>query len=74
MGALAFGAGLVYLGFRAKKKVAAVEQAYKQDDPAGMIDAVKGQADKPQPLPNWKAAVAELISSPAGKVPLREPP
>lgn len=72
LGMLAFGAGVVYLGFRAKKKVAAVEQAYKHDDLSGMISAVKGQEDKPQPLPDWKPAPQELASSPTAKIPLRE--
>lgn len=72
LGVLAFGAGLVYLGFRAKKKVAAVEEAYKHDDLSGMINAVKGQEEKPQPLPNWKPAPPELASSPTAKIPLRE--
>jgi outer membrane protein OmpA-like peptidoglycan-associated protein len=58
--ALAFGAGLVYLGYVAKKRVAAVQQAYKHDDVAGMINAAKGESDKPQPL-------AQMISAATGQ-------
>lgn len=72
VGGLALAGGVVYLGFRAKQKVEAVQQAYKHDDLTGMINALKGQDDKPQPLPNWKAASADLVSSSGGKVPLRE--
>jgi outer membrane protein OmpA-like peptidoglycan-associated protein len=68
---LAFGAGLAYVGYLAKKKVTAVQQAYKRDDLAGMVGAVTGESAKPQPLPDWKPAPASLISSPTSKIPLR---
>lgn len=71
MAALALGAGVAYLGYRAKKKVEAVKQAYKNDDLAGIVGAVIGKDSSPQPLPNWKPASPELLSSPASKVPLR---
>jgi outer membrane protein OmpA-like peptidoglycan-associated protein len=109
LAALAFGAGLVYLGYRAKQKVEAIQhayqhddqagtsgaatrktssfpplpdsaekkveeiqQAYKHDDLAGIVGAVTGESSKPQPLPDWKPAPAELLSSPASKIPLRK--
>ncbi len=109
LAALAFGTGLVYLGYRAKqkveaiqqaheqdgqpeasgsaagktsslpplpdgaeKKVEAIEQAYKHDDLAGIVAAATGESSKPQPLPDWKPAPAELLSSPASKIPLRK--
>ena len=69
---LVFGAGLAYLGYVAKKRVTGVEQAYKHDDLGGMIAAVTGKSDKPQPLPDWKPASAELLSSSTSKIPLRK--
>lgn len=69
---IAIGAGLIYVGYVAKKRVSAVQQAYKHDDVAGMIAAATGQENKPVPLPSWKAAPAELVSSPASKIPLRK--
>ena len=69
--ALAFGAGLAYLGYRTRKKVEVVRQAYKHDDLAGMIGAVTGKNSSPQPLPDWKPVPSNLVSSPAGKIPLR---
>ena len=69
---LAIGAGLIYVGQVAKKRVSAVQQAYQKDDLAGMIAAASGQENKPQPLPNWKPVPAELASSAASKIPLRK--
>jgi outer membrane protein OmpA-like peptidoglycan-associated protein len=69
---LAIGAGLMYVGYVAKKRVSAVQQAYKHDDLTGMIAAASGQENKPQPLPSWKPAPAGLVSAPTGKIPLRK--
>ncbi|HZQ96610.1 MAG TPA: OmpA family protein [Candidatus Sulfotelmatobacter sp.] len=68
---MAVGVGLGYVAYVAKKRFAKVEQSYKHDDFAGMVAAATGQSDKPQPLPDWKPAPAEVVSSAAGKVPLR---
>jgi len=68
---LAFGAGLASLGYVAKKKVTAVQQAYKKGDVAGMVNAVTGESSKPEPPPDWKPAPASLIFSPESKIPLR---
>ncbi len=69
---LVFGAGMAYLGYVVKKRATGVEQAYKHDDLGGMIAAVTGKSDKPQPLPDWKPASAELLSSSTSKIPLRK--
>lgn len=63
--------GAVYIGYRAKKKVEAVQQAYKKDDLGGVLGALTGKESTPQPLPDWKPAPADLLSSPAAKIPLR---
>ena len=72
VGGIAIGAGLVYVGLVAKKRVSAVQEAYKHDDLAGMVAAATGQENKPTPLPKWKPAPADLVSSPASKIPLRK--
>lgn len=59
-----------YVAYRAKQRYDKVEQAYKKDDLAGMVAAATGQTSKPQPLPTWKTASAELVSSPSSKIPL----
>ena len=59
-----------YIAYRAKQRYDKVEQAYKKDDLTGMIAAATGQTSKPQPLPTWKAASEELVSSPSSKIPL----
>jgi outer membrane protein OmpA-like peptidoglycan-associated protein len=69
---LALAGGLMYVGYVAKKRVSAVQQAYKHDDLAGMVAAATGQESKPQPLPSWKPAPAELASAPTSKIPLRK--
>src|SRR5579864_6521516 len=69
---LALAGGLMYVGYVAKKRVSAVQQADKHDDLAGMIAAASGQENKPQPLPTWKPAPAELASAPTSKIPLRK--
>jgi outer membrane protein OmpA-like peptidoglycan-associated protein len=69
---LALAGGLMYVGYVAKKRVSAVQQAYKHDDLAGMVAAATGQESKPQPLPSWKPASAELASAPTSKIPLRK--
>jgi Double zinc ribbon len=62
-----------YIAYRAKQRFDKVEQAYKKDDLAGMVAAATGQTSrKPQPLPSWKPAPAELASSPSSKIPLRK--
>ena len=61
-----------YIAYRAKQRIDKVQQAYKKDDLAGMLAAATGQSSKPQPLPSWKPASAELQSSPASKIPLRK--
>lgn len=72
LGGLAVGAGLMYVGYAAKKRVAAVQQAYKNNDVEGMIAAAKGQDSKPQPVPAGKPAPADLLSSPSSKIPMRK--
>jgi outer membrane protein OmpA-like peptidoglycan-associated protein len=59
-----------YIAYRAKQRYDKVEQAYTKDDLGGMIAAATGQTNKPQPLPNWKPAPAELATSPDSKIPL----
>lgn len=59
-----------YIAYRAKQRYDKVEHAYKKDDLAGMIAAATGQTAKPQPLPSWKPASEDLISSPSSKIPL----
>ena len=61
-----------YIAYRAKQRIEKVQQAYKSDDLAGMVGAATGQTSKPQPLPAWKPAPAELVSSPSSKIPLRK--
>ncbi len=61
-----------YIAYRAKQRFNKVEQAYQKDDLEGMVAAATGEEAKPEPLPNWKPANAELVSSSAVKVPLRE--
>ncbi len=59
-----------YVAYRAKQRYNKVEEAYKKDDLTGMIAAATGQTAKPQPLPDWKPAPPELISSPSSKIPV----
>lgn len=61
-----------YIAYRAKQRFDRAQKAYKNDDLAGMVAAATGKTAKPQPLPNWRPAPAELISSPASKIPLRK--
>jgi outer membrane protein OmpA-like peptidoglycan-associated protein len=69
--AVAIG-GCVYLGYKAKQRVEKVEQAYKRNDIAGMVQAAKGSnSPAAQKLPQWKPAPAGLVSSPSSKIPLR---
>ena len=67
-------AGLVYVGYRAKKKADEIQQAYKTNDPAALVNALTGKKSESKvaaQLPGWKPAPADLASSPAGKVPLK---
>jgi len=52
LAALAFGAGLVYLGYRAKKTVEAVQKVYSHDDNAGTSGAAPGKTTGLPPLPD----------------------
>ena len=61
-----------YVAYRAKQRIDKVQQAYKKDDFSGMVAAATGQTSKPQPLPDWKPAPAELVSAPSSKIPLRK--
>jgi outer membrane protein OmpA-like peptidoglycan-associated protein len=61
-----------YIAYRAKQRIDKVQQAYKKDDLSGMVAAATGQTSKPQPLPDWKAAPAELVSAPSSKIPMRK--
>lgn len=63
----------LYVGYRVKKKVNQIQQAYQHNDVAGIVAAVtgKGGNQAPQTLPQWKPAPADLVSSPAAKIPLR---
>jgi outer membrane protein OmpA-like peptidoglycan-associated protein len=70
-GAVAIG-GCVYLGYKAKQRVEKVEQAFKRNDIAGMVQAAKGSnSPAAQKLPQWKPAPPGLVSSPSAKIPLR---
>jgi len=61
-----------YIAYKAKKRVDAVQQAYKEDDPAGMIRAIQGETSNVNTKPpDWKPAPPDLPSSPAGSVPLK---
>ena len=68
---LAVAAGVVYLGYKAKKRVDAVQQAYQHNDLGGMIGAATGQSIKPEPPPNWKPASPQVLAAPSSKVPLQ---
>lgn len=46
-------------------------EAGKKDLLGGLISAVTGDDAKPEPLPDWKPAPAELVSSPPVRIPLR---
>lgn len=61
-----------YIAYRAKQRFNKVEQAYQKNDLEGMVSAATGEQAKPEPLPDWKPAPADLVSSPASKVPLRQ--
>ena len=61
-----------YIAYRAKQRIDKVQQAYKKDDLSGMVAAATGQTSKPQPLPDWKPAPAELVSAPSSKIPMRK--
>ncbi len=70
-GAVVIG-GCVYLGYKAKQRVEKVEQAFKRNDIAGMVQAAKGSnSAAAQKLPQWKPAPPDLVSSPGAKIPLR---
>jgi outer membrane protein OmpA-like peptidoglycan-associated protein len=72
MAMLTFAAGIAYLGYVAKKRISGVEKAYKNNDVAGMISAATGQSQKLQPVPKWKPASLQLLSSPSSKIPIRK--
>lgn len=107
LGGVGVAGGIAYLGYVAKKRVAAAKQAYQKNDFEGMVAAVKGKEApaasndagapgksdngksdkkdllgglisavtggdaKPEPLPEWKAAPADLVTSPPVRIPLR---
>ena len=71
LGVLGLTVGAAYVGYVAKKRVAAVKEALKHDDVGGVIAAAKGESIRPQLLPDWKPAPPELLSSPSSKIPLR---
>jgi len=107
LGGVAVAGGVAYLGYVAKKRIAAAKQAYQKDDYEGVLAAARGKestaaasgagpaekgddskADKkdvlgslisaatggepkPEPLPEWKPASSELVSSPPVRIPLR---
>jgi outer membrane protein OmpA-like peptidoglycan-associated protein len=66
----------LYIGYRAKKKVDEIQQAYKRNDVGSLVHAVTGKgaagSGGSRALPSWKAAPADLIASPSSKVPLQE--
>ena len=68
--------GVLYVGYRAKKKVDEIQQAYKRNDVGGLVHAVTGEGPGAtggtRALPDWKAAPADLIASPSSKIPLQE--
>lgn len=61
-----------YIAYRAKQRINKVEEAYKKNDPAGMLAAANGQATVQESLPDWKPAPQELLTAPSSKVPLCE--
>jgi outer membrane protein OmpA-like peptidoglycan-associated protein len=75
LGAVAVVGGVLYVGYRAKKKVDEIQQAYKRNDVGGLVGAVTGKGpggSSSRALPNWKAAPADLVASPSSKIPLQE--
>jgi outer membrane protein OmpA-like peptidoglycan-associated protein len=76
LGAVAVVGGVLYVGYRAKKKVDEIQQAYKHNDVGGLVHAVTGKGPSggggARTLPNWKAAPSDLIASPSSKIPLQE--
>jgi outer membrane protein OmpA-like peptidoglycan-associated protein len=75
LGVLVVVGGVVYVGYRAKKKVDEIQQAYKRNDVQGLVHAVTGKGPSgggARTLPNWKAAPPDLAASASSKVPLRE--
>jgi len=75
-GAVGVVGGVLYVGYRAKKKIDEIQQAYKQNDVGGLVHAVTGKgpggSGGTRALPDWKAAPSDLIASPSSKVPLRD--
>jgi len=69
---LAVMGSCAYIAYREKQRFNKVEQAYMKDDLAGMVAAATGETSKPQPLPDWKPAPADLVSAPSSKIPLRK--
>ena len=65
----------VYLGYRAKKKVDQIQQAYKQNDLNKLAEALTGKSGLTGPsntaLPNWKPAAPGSEALPSSRVPLR---
>jgi outer membrane protein OmpA-like peptidoglycan-associated protein len=68
--------GVLYVGYRAKKKVDEIQQAYKHNDVGGLVHAVTGKgagASGGTPaLPGWKPAPSDFIASPFSKIPLQK--
>ncbi len=74
--AVAVVGGVLYVGYRAKKKVDEIQQAYKRNDVGGLVNAVTGKGPSgggpPRALPSWKPAPSDLLASPSSKIPLQE--
>lgn len=68
--------GFLYVGYRAKKKVDEIQQAYKRNDVGGLVNAVTGKGPSggggSRAHPNWKAASTDLVASPSSRIPLQE--
>ncbi len=69
IGALVVG-GVMYAGYRIKKKADEIQDAYKKGDSDKLIGALTGQGGEAQKLPEWKSASGSIVGAPSSKVPL----
>src|SRR5258708_36872154 len=69
IGALVVG-GVLYAGYRVKKKADEIQDAYKKGDSDKLIGALTGQGGEAQKLPDWQPAPGSLVGAPSSKVPL----
>lgn len=69
IGALVVG-GVLYAGYRVKKKADEIQDAYKKGDSDKLIGALTGQGGGEQKLPDWKSAPGSIVGAPSSRVPL----